>query len=79
MCGWARAGRLDPVEVGDGYPARMSDFLNKARDAASSLGDNPLLDQAEAIAEGKASEGGTIGSVAEHADDVIDQIQGTKD
>ena len=57
----------------------MSDFLNKAKDAVSGLKDNPLLDKAEDIAEDKAAEGGTIGAVADKADDAIDQIQGTKD
>src|SRR4051812_7585986 len=40
---------------------------------------NPLLDKAEDIAEDKAEEGGTLGGIADKADDVIDQIQGTKD
>lgn len=57
----------------------MSDFLNKAKDALGDIKDNPLLDKAEDIAEDKAKEGGTIGAIADKADDVIDQIQGTKD
>jgi hypothetical protein len=57
----------------------MSDFLNKAKDAVGGLKDSPLLDKAEDIAEDKADDGGTIGTVADKADDVIDQIQGTKD
>jgi len=57
----------------------MSDFLNKAKDALGDLKDNPLLDKAEDIAEDKAAEGGTIGAIADKADDAIDQIQGTKD
>ena len=57
----------------------MSDFLNKARDALGDMKDNPLLDRAEDIAEDKADDGGTIGTIADKADDVIDQIQGTKD
>jgi hypothetical protein len=57
----------------------MSDFLNKATDAVDGLKDNPLLDKAEDIAEDKAGAGGTIGSIADKADDAIDQIQGTKD
>jgi hypothetical protein len=57
----------------------MSDFMDKAKDALGDLKDNPLLDKAEDIAEDKAAEGGTIGTVADKADDVIDQIQGTKD
>jgi hypothetical protein len=57
----------------------MSDFMNKAKDALGDLKDNPLLDQAEGIAEDKADDGGTVGSIADKADDVIDQIQGTKD
>ena len=64
---------------GRGYRAVMSDFLNKAKDAVSGLKDNPLLDKAEDIAEDKADDGGTIGTIADKADDVIDQIQGTKD
>ncbi len=57
----------------------MSDFLNKATDALGGLKDNPLLDKAEDLAEGTADDGGTIGAIADTADDVIDQIQGTKD
>ena len=57
----------------------MSDFLNKAKEALGDVKDNPLLDKAEDIAEEKAAEGGTIGAIADKADDVIDQIQGTKD
>ena len=57
----------------------MSDFLNKATDALGGLKDNPLLDKAEDIAEDKADDGGTIGGIADKADDAIDQIQGTKD
>lgn len=57
----------------------MSDFLDKARDAVGDLLDNPLLDKAEDSAESQADDGGTMGSIADRADDVIDQIQGTKD
>lgn len=57
----------------------MSDFLNKATDALGDLKDNPLLAKAEDIAESKADDGGTIGAIADKADDAIDQIQGTKD
>jgi hypothetical protein len=57
----------------------MSDFMNKAKDALSGLKDNPLLDKAEDIAESKADDGGTIGALADKVDDVIDQIQRTKD
>lgn len=57
----------------------MSDFLNKARDAVGDLQDNPLLDKAEDSAESQADDGGTMGSIADSADDAIDQIQGTKD
>ena len=61
----------------------MSDFLDKAKDAlgdaTDKLKDSGLLDKAEDIAEDKAQEGGTIGTVADKADDAIDQIQGTKD
>jgi hypothetical protein len=57
----------------------MSDFMDKAKDALGSLKNNPLLDKAEDIAESKADLGGTIGAIADKADDVIDQIQGTKD
>jgi hypothetical protein len=63
----------------DGYRAAMSDFMDKAKEAASGLKDSPLLDTAEDIAEDKATEGGTIGNIADKADDAIDQIQGTKD
>jgi hypothetical protein len=57
----------------------MSDFLNESKDAAGDLKDSPLLDTAEDIAEDKAAEGGTLGAIADKADDAIDQIQGTKD
>ena len=57
----------------------MSDFLNKARDALGGVNDNPLLDSAEDLAEDQAGGGGTLGAVADKADDAIDQIQGTKD
>ena len=57
----------------------MSDFLNKATDALGDLKDNPLLDKVEDVAEDKAADGGVIGATADKADDVIDQIQGTKD
>ena len=53
--------------------------MNKAKDALGGLKDSPLLDQAEDIAEDKADDGGTIGAIADKADDAIDQIQGTKD
>ena len=53
--------------------------MNKATDALGGLKDNPLLDKAEDIAEDKTAEGGTIGGIADKADDAIDQIQGTKD
>jgi hypothetical protein len=65
--------------VADGYGAVVSDFMNKATDALGGLKDNPLLDEAEDLAEDKAVDGGTIGTIADKADDVIDQIQGTKD
>ena len=53
--------------------------MNKAKDALGDLKGNPLLDKAEDIAEDKAAEGGTVGAIADKADDAIDQIQGTKD
>ena len=53
--------------------------MDKAKKAASELKDSPLLDKAEDLAEDKATEGGTIGNIADKADDAIDQIQGTKD
>jgi hypothetical protein len=63
--------------------ARVSDFMNKAKDTVSDavdkVKDSGLLDKAEDIAEDKAAEGGTVGAIADKADDAIDQIQGTKD
>ena len=53
--------------------------MDKAKDALGGLKDNPLLDKGEDLAESKAAEGGTVGSIADKADDAIDQIQGTKD
>src|SRR4051812_9339066 len=61
------------------YRDVMSDFMDKAKAALGDLKDNPLLDKAEDIADDKAQEAGTIGSIADKADDAIDQIQGTKD
>lgn len=60
------------------YRDVMSDFINKAK-ALADLEDNPLLDKAEESAEGQAEMGGTLGAIADKADDVIDQVQGTKD
>jgi hypothetical protein len=57
----------------------MSDFMDKAKAALGDAKNNPLLDKAEDIAESKAKEGGTVGGVADKADDAIDRIQGTKD
>jgi hypothetical protein len=57
--------------------------MNKAKDTVSDavdkVKDSGLLDKAEDIAEDKAAEGGTVGAIADKADDAIDQIQGTKD
>jgi hypothetical protein len=53
--------------------------MDKATDALGGLKDNPLLDKAEDLAEAKTAEGGTVGAIADNADDVIDQVQGTKD
>ena len=53
--------------------------MDKAKATLGDLKGNPLLDEAEDIAEDKAQEGGTAGSIADKADDAIDQIQGTKD
>jgi hypothetical protein len=49
------------------------------RSAVGGLQDNPQLHKAEDLAESKADDGGTVGAIADKADDVIDQIQGTKD
>ena len=57
----------------------MSDFIDKAKGALGDAKNNPLLDKAEDIAESKAEQGGTVGGIADKADDAIDQIQGTKD
>ena len=61
----------------------MSDFLNKAKDALGDVTDKAkdsgLLDKAEDIAEDHADDAGTVGTIADKTDDVIDQIQGTKD
>ena len=57
----------------------MSDFIDKATDALGGLKDNPLLDKAEDLAEAKTAQGGIVGVIADNADDVIDQVQGTKD
>jgi len=60
----------------------MSDFLNKAKDALGDMTDkvkdSGLLDETEDIAGSKA-DSGAIGAVADKANDVIDQIQGTED
>jgi hypothetical protein len=61
----------------------VSDFIDKAKDMASDaidkVKDSGLLEKAEDVAEDKAAEGGTLGAIADKADDVIDQVQGTKD
>ena len=57
----------------------MSDFMDKAKAAAEGLKDSEALKKAEQIAEDKAAEGGTVGSIADKVDDAIDQVQGTKD
>ena len=53
--------------------------MDKAKGALGDAKNNPLLDKAEDIAESKAEQGGTVGGIADKADDAIDQIQGTKD
>jgi hypothetical protein len=57
----------------------MSDFMDKAKDALAGAKDSEALKKAEELAEDKAAEGGTIGGLADKADDAIDQVQGTKD
>jgi hypothetical protein len=57
----------------------MSDFMNKAKGALDGLKDSEALEKVEDVVEDKAAEGGTLGSIADKADDAIDQIQGTKD
>jgi hypothetical protein len=61
----------------------MSDFTDKAKDMAGDLTgklkDSDALNKVEDAVEGQAEKGGTLGSIADKADDVIDQIQGTKD
>lgn len=48
-------------------------------DAVDKVKDSDLLKKAEDMVEDKAAEGGTLGSLAEKADDAIDSVQGTKD
>ena len=61
----------------------MSDFIDKAKEAVSDVTDkvkdSDALKTAEDMVEDKAAEGGTLGSIADKADDAIDQVQGTKD
>ena len=62
-----------------GFRIGTSDFLNRATDALGDVQESPLLDNADAIAEDEADDGGADGAIAGRADDVIDQIQGTED
>jgi hypothetical protein len=57
----------------------MSDFMDKAQDALGDAKDSEALKKVEDLVEDKAAEGGTVGGLADKADDAIDQIQGTKD
>jgi hypothetical protein len=61
----------------------MSDFIDKAKetvsDAVDSVADSSVVKKAEDMVEEKAEEGGTVGSIADKADDAIDSVQGTKD
>ena len=67
------------VAASRGYRSVISAFMDTAQAALGDMQNNPLSDKAEDIAEDKAVEGGTIGGIADKADDAIDQIQGTKD
>jgi hypothetical protein len=64
----------------------MSDFMDKAKDMAGNAADKTkdLANSAagkkvEDQAEAQAAKGGTLGSLADKADDAIDEVQGTKD
>jgi hypothetical protein len=57
----------------------MSDFVEKAKDAMGDLKDSEALNKAEDVAEEQAEKGGTVGGLADKADDAIDTVQGTKD
>lgn len=57
----------------------MSDFMDKAKAAVGDIKDSDALKKVEDIAERKAAEEGTVGSIADKVDDAIDQVQGTKD
>ncbi len=61
----------------------MSDFINKAKDTVGDVvdkaKDSGALDKVEDVVEDQAEKGGTLGAVADKADDAIDGIQGTKD
>jgi hypothetical protein len=64
----------------------MSGFMDKAKEMAGDLTkkakgvlNSDVGKQAEDQVEKKAAEGGTAGAVADKADDVIDEVQGTKD
>ena len=78
-CASSAASRDVAAGTARAYRVVMSDFLDKAKHALGDLKGNPLLDKAEDVAESKAEEGGSIGAIADKVDDVIDQIQGTKD
>ncbi len=53
--------------------------MDKAKDAMGQAKDSEALNKAEDVAEKKATEGGTVGGLADKADDAIDTVQGTKD
>ncbi len=58
----------------------MSDFIDKAKDAVADCRQHATLaKKAEDMVEDQAAKGGTVGSVADKADDAIDSVQGTKD
>jgi hypothetical protein len=57
----------------------MSDFVNKAMDVLGDVRDNPLLDNADDPPETQVDSGGTLGAIADKADDVSDQNQSTND
>ncbi len=51
----------------------------RPRTSLSDVANSDIAKKAEDAVEDKAAEGGTLGSIADKADDAIDSVQGTKD
>ena len=66
---------MDVSDFMDKAKDMAGDAADKAKDVANSAAGKKVEDQVEA----QAAQGGTLGSIADKADDGIDEVQGTKD